>query len=206
MENNEKAAFVDLYEALQLSPNADSVTIERVFRLLARRFHPDNKETCNPDSFKLVVKAYRTLRDEEGRAAYDEVYRARQKLKSRVSDPATATDEKQTSKEFRRGLLSQLYAKRISDFENPGMTILEIEDALGCVRGDLQVVTWYLRAKGLIEQSSEGQHAITPEGMDTCDEWEADASPEGLPTHSHSPQALQNGVAAAPATVPCKTA
>ncbi len=130
MENNEKAAFVDLYEALQLSPNADSVTIERVFRLLAQRFHPDNKETCNPDSFKLVVKAFRTLRDEEGRAAYDEVYRARQKLKSRVSDPATATDEKQTSKEFRRGLLSQLYAKRISDFENPGMTILEMEDAL----------------------------------------------------------------------------
>ena len=32
----------DYYEVLQVSRNADFETIERVFRLLAKRYHPDN--------------------------------------------------------------------------------------------------------------------------------------------------------------------
>jgi len=34
----------DYYEDLQISPIADLETIERVFRLLAKRYHPDNKD------------------------------------------------------------------------------------------------------------------------------------------------------------------
>ena len=206
MENNEKAAFVDLYEALQLSPNADSVTIERVFRLLAQRFHPNNKETGNPNSFRSVLKAFRTLRDPEQRAAYDAVYRARQKLRWKVFDGPTASKGKQASKEIRRAILSVLYAKRMNDFDSPGMTILELEDLLVCPREHLHVVAWYLRAKGLIQIFGESRYAITPEGMDTCEEWDVDAPPEELPSHSLSLQALQNGVTAAPETVPCETA
>jgi len=39
------ASDPDFYEVLQLSPNADPDTVHRVFRVLAQRFHPDNKET-----------------------------------------------------------------------------------------------------------------------------------------------------------------
>jgi len=42
-----KESFNDYYEALQLSPNADSETIERVFWMLAKRYHPDNDQTGN---------------------------------------------------------------------------------------------------------------------------------------------------------------
>ena len=35
--------FIDFYETLEVSPNANSETIERMFRYQARRFHPDNK-------------------------------------------------------------------------------------------------------------------------------------------------------------------
>ena len=35
----------DYYEILQLSPNADPDTIQRVYRMTAQRFHPDNAET-----------------------------------------------------------------------------------------------------------------------------------------------------------------
>jgi curved DNA-binding protein CbpA len=35
----------DYYEILQVSPLADSETIERVFRHLAKRYHPDNQES-----------------------------------------------------------------------------------------------------------------------------------------------------------------
>jgi curved DNA-binding protein CbpA len=35
----------DHYETLQVSPRADRDTIERVFRLLAKRYHPDKNGT-----------------------------------------------------------------------------------------------------------------------------------------------------------------
>jgi hypothetical protein len=53
--------FVDYYELLQLSSNADTDTIERVFRHLAKKLHPDNKESGDPDRFRLIVEAHRTL-------------------------------------------------------------------------------------------------------------------------------------------------
>ena len=34
----EKTAFTDYYEALEISPNANADTIERVFRYLAQRY------------------------------------------------------------------------------------------------------------------------------------------------------------------------
>ena len=40
---------VDYYEVLQISPNADPDTVTRVFRLLARRLHPDQAETGNEE-------------------------------------------------------------------------------------------------------------------------------------------------------------
>ncbi|MEO7964396.1 MAG: J domain-containing protein, partial [Gemmatimonadaceae bacterium] len=36
------APLPDHYETLQVSPRADQETIERVFRHLAKRYHPDN--------------------------------------------------------------------------------------------------------------------------------------------------------------------
>jgi DnaJ-class molecular chaperone len=37
--------FVDFYEVLQVSASAEPETIHRVYRLLAQRWHPDNRET-----------------------------------------------------------------------------------------------------------------------------------------------------------------
>ena len=44
----EQHSFIDYYEDLQVSPNADQETIERVYRLLAKRYHPDNHLTGAP--------------------------------------------------------------------------------------------------------------------------------------------------------------
>ncbi len=63
--------FVDYYEILQLSPNADTETIERVFRYLAKKFHPDNKESGDVDRFRTIVEAHRVVSDPEKRAGYD---------------------------------------------------------------------------------------------------------------------------------------
>ena len=41
----------DYYELLQVSPRADQETIERVFRHLARRYHPDTRDSGNAAKF-----------------------------------------------------------------------------------------------------------------------------------------------------------
>ena len=53
----EDSKFVDYYETLEISPNANSGTIERMFRYLAQRYHPDNKDTGSRDSFDALMEA-----------------------------------------------------------------------------------------------------------------------------------------------------
>ncbi|MGK2960923.1 MAG: DnaJ domain-containing protein, partial [Gemmatimonadaceae bacterium] len=43
--------LADYYEILQVSPRADTETIARVFRHLANRYHPDNKDSGNSEMF-----------------------------------------------------------------------------------------------------------------------------------------------------------
>src|SRR5262249_61535099 len=66
-----KSEQTDYYETLQISPNADADTVQRVFRLLAQRFHPDNKETGNEAKFRTLQEAYSILSVPEKRAQYD---------------------------------------------------------------------------------------------------------------------------------------
>jgi curved DNA-binding protein len=72
----ERESFIDYYKILQLSQGADQETIERVYRLLAKRYHPDNKDTGDAQEFDTLVKAYRALSDPERRADYDAKYEA----------------------------------------------------------------------------------------------------------------------------------
>ena len=48
------AEFIDYYEILEISPNANSGTIERMFRYLAQRYHPDNPETGDRLHFDAI--------------------------------------------------------------------------------------------------------------------------------------------------------
>ena len=57
------SSFVDYYEVLQISPNAQPETIQRVYRLLAQLYHPDNKESGDETLFEQVLQAYRVLSD-----------------------------------------------------------------------------------------------------------------------------------------------
>src|SRR6185436_1617959 len=57
--------FIDYYEILELSPNANSETIERIFRHFAKRYHPDNRDTGDETRFNDIVEAHNALRDQE---------------------------------------------------------------------------------------------------------------------------------------------
>jgi curved DNA-binding protein len=64
--------FKDYYATLEVPRDADSETIKKSYRRLARKYHPDvSKEAGAEPRFKEIGEAYETLRDPEKRAAYD---------------------------------------------------------------------------------------------------------------------------------------
>jgi DnaJ-class molecular chaperone len=48
----------DLYEILEISPNASQATIERMFRYLAQRYHPGRAGTGDADRSDQIANAY----------------------------------------------------------------------------------------------------------------------------------------------------
>ena len=66
--------YQDYYAALGVDKNAAQDEIKRVYRKLARKYHPDlSKEAGAEDKFKEISEAYEVLGDPEKRAAYDQL-------------------------------------------------------------------------------------------------------------------------------------
>jgi curved DNA-binding protein len=64
--------FKDYYATLGVSRDASQEDIQRAYRKLARKYHPDvNKEANAEEKFKEVGEAYEVLKDPEKRAKYD---------------------------------------------------------------------------------------------------------------------------------------
>ena len=66
--------YKDYYQVLGLTKAATQDDIKRVYRKLARKYHPDiSKEANAEEQFKEVGEAYEVLKDPEKRAAYDQL-------------------------------------------------------------------------------------------------------------------------------------
>src|SRR5512138_3924073 len=97
-----KTEFVDYYELLQLSSNADTDTIERIFRHLAKKYHPDNRDSGDVDRFRLMIQAHKILSNPQSRAGYDVEYQEYWNTKWKLASEAgngTAFDEDMKDRE-----------------------------------------------------------------------------------------------------------
>ncbi|MEJ2060911.1 MAG: DnaJ C-terminal domain-containing protein [Gammaproteobacteria bacterium] len=66
--------YKDYYKILGVSRDAPQDEIKKVYRRLARKYHPDvSKEADAEDRFKEVNEAYEVLKDPEKRKAYDQL-------------------------------------------------------------------------------------------------------------------------------------
>jgi curved DNA-binding protein CbpA len=160
----EDSDFVDYYEILEISPNANSGTIERMFRYLAQRYHPDNRESGDRLRFDLVLQAHDTLRDPVKRARYDIRYKNQSDFRSKLGEEVGNGIDGDA--EIQSKLLSILYVKRRRNVNDPGLGDYALERLLDCPREHLEFHVWYLKAKGWVVRTDNGLLAITVEGVD----------------------------------------
>jgi curved DNA-binding protein len=159
--------FVDYYELMQISPNAELATIQRVYRMLAARYHPDNPETGDTNKFVLLQKAYEVLGDPEVRAEYDK------QLTQKSAQPMPVFEMKEfvvgidAEVNRRLGALCLLYNRRKASADHPGLSVLDLEARMALPREHLEFTIWYLKEKGLVRRDeTTSEILITSEGID----------------------------------------
>lgn len=160
----------DYYEIMQLSPNAATETIHRVYRLLAQRYHPDNAGTGNSELFVQLTDAFQTLSDPERRASYDARYSSERQLRWKIFDQAVVATGPEVEKRKRQGILALLYAITVKDPERASMTVHAFEEMLGCPREHLEAALWYLRGKGYVQRTDGGRYTLTVHGFEEAEE------------------------------------
>jgi len=162
----EASKFIDYYEILEISPNANSGTIDRMFRFLAQRYHPDNQDTGDRLRFDEIVEANDTLRDPVKRAQYDIQHKNHSGFRWKLAEEASNSKGIERDVDIQNKLLSILYVKRRQNISDPGIGNHELERLLACPAEHLEFHVWYLRSKGWIDKTESGTLAITVEGVD----------------------------------------
>lgn len=158
--------FADHYEVLQLSPRATADTVERVYRMLAKRLHPDNQDTGDEGRFADLKRAYDILSDPTRRAAYDVTYDENRALTWKVFKQDDAGDHRAEDRRLFHAILSLLYIARRRDPYNGGLGSVTLESILGCPSQHLEFPLWYLKQRGWVERLDSGLLAITADGVD----------------------------------------
>ena len=157
---------VDLYEVLQVSDTAEPETINRVYRIFAQRYHPDNKETGNEARFREITEAYHILSNPEKRAQYDATNQKRKKDRWRIVSAGSDTENNfEMEQVVRLTVLEALYTKRRLDPQNPGIYLVELERMLGRPREHLEFTIWFLNQKKLIG-TDDARMYLTAEGAE----------------------------------------
>lgn len=160
----------DYYELLQLNPKADPETIHRVYRILAQRYHPDNKETGDGQLFRRLLEAYNVLTDPEKRAIYDlTLHSIRQHTWRVFETPADAKPGAKSEQQKRRAVLWALYMKRVRDNYQPAMLVQEFEELLGIPKEHLEFTVWYLKESGFVIRTDSNRLLITVKGVDEAE-------------------------------------
>ena len=174
--------FINYYQVLNLTPDATAEAIDREFRLLARRYHPDNQATGDRAKFDGIVQAHDVLKDPQLRAQYHEEFRAYIPFGRRASDQVRTEAEARANADdanaffegvgidrdasIQNNILVLLYFRRRQNPREPGIGDAELERLSGCPPEHLEFHLWYLKHKKCVATGEDGLLAITIDGVD----------------------------------------
>ena len=159
------------YELLELSPNANQEMIERMFRYLATKWHPD--AGGDKTKFTLLVKAFETLKDPATRTAYDVSLQQQQQQDQHLVEHARQAGPDTVD---RHKMLCLFYARRRQDGRRPALGTVTVETMMNCPAEILEFHLWYFREKGWIQREDNGGFAITAAGVDRVESGEMEVS------------------------------
>ncbi len=178
------ASFIDYYDLMQISPNAEEDTIQGMFRHLAKKWHPDGQKG-DPERFRLLVQACKTLTNPETRAAYDIKYQEFWESKWKLAADASNSQGFVDDADVRERLLSLYYVQRRSKMQEPGLGEMEVARLMRIPIELVEFHIWYLKEKRWIERLDTGLLAITALGVDQVEKSRLKLSPDRLlPAHT----------------------
>jgi curved DNA-binding protein len=124
----------DYYQVLGVGRSAGQQDIQRAYRKLARRFHPDiNKDPGAEERFKQINEAYEVLSDEKKRARYDRFGEAWRQVPEDYDGPMPGTGPFPSAGSGSR----RVYVNTASGggFDDAGFSGVDFEDLLGGLFG-----------------------------------------------------------------------
>jgi curved DNA-binding protein CbpA len=157
---------VNYYDLLQINPRAEVETIERVYRILASRYRPDNQQTGDADRFRVLTEAYQLLRDPVKRKEYDRQFEVNPAGPLPIFLGKEFTEGIDAEALIRVGVLCLLYSKRRANPDFAALSLLDMENIMAFPRERLLFALWYLRAKRFVLQDDRSSFIISAEGVD----------------------------------------
>src|SRR5579863_623414 len=164
--NTMAVSSINYYDLLQINPRAEIETIERVYRIMAARYHPDNKQTGDADRFRQLTEAYEMLRDPARRKEYDRQLEVNPAGPLAIFLGKEFTDGIDAESKIRIGVLCLLYSKRRANPDYAALSLLDMENIMAFPRERLLFALWYLRAKRYVLQDDRSSFIISAEGVD----------------------------------------
>jgi curved DNA-binding protein CbpA len=159
-------SLINYYDLLQINPRAEIETIERVYRIMAARYHPDNKQTGNAERFRLLTEGYQMLRDPAKRGEYDRHFEVNPAGPLPIFLGKEFTEGIDSEAKIRIGVLCLLYSKRRANPDYAALSLLDMENIMSFPRERLLFALWYLRAKRYVLQDDRSSFIISAEGVD----------------------------------------
>jgi curved DNA-binding protein CbpA len=169
MSSSPAGKFQDHYLVLNVESKADSETIQKAYTTLAARFHPNNKETGDPEKFQAVTQAYEVLADPAARTAFDAVRSGPEKeAPSRFS--GSGFFHALAGELLRRQcILCLLYDRRRQYPLRPILSLKQIETMMNASFEEVQFSVWYLRQKGQVTADDKNNLQISVAGMESLE-------------------------------------
>lgn len=164
----------DYYKIMGLQRNASQEDIKKVYRKLARKYHPDvSKETHAEERFKELGEAYEVLKDPEKRAKYDKYGQHWQQPQQeyQAGKQAYGSYEETSSVDF-EDFISSVFRQRHQRQQAPPQAqdtharlSISLEDSYHGTDKMLQMQTSFINNQGRVDYKTRSVKVKIPKGV-----------------------------------------